>query len=326
VRRTLPLVIAGLLIAGCGSSSSHSTSTSPSAAALSSQPTPANFPQLDGRTLPALIKGLPQGPSLGPTTSIFEPGTDRVGFVLVDRARRFINGATVALYTGNANGGDAAGPFAVRSESLAVNKQFQSKEDAQDPAAPKAIYVAHIPMGQSGRRAILGIVRLDGKMVATAPLAVDIAPEQGGPPDIGQKAIKVDTPTVASVGGDASKVDTRIPPAADLEQVNLAKVLGHKPVALLFATPQFCQSRTCGPVEDIVEQAKHDPANSRFAFVHMEVYNNNNPAKGFRPQLAAWRLPSEPWLFVIDRHGVIRARFEGAFAASEVQSALNSVH
>ncbi len=328
MRRLVPaaLIVAAALIAGCGSSSHHSTATA--ASAVATQPATASFPQLNGRTLPALVGKLPQGPSLGPTSSIFEPGSDRIGFVLVDRSRRFINGAQVALYTGDPNGGDAAGPFAAHSESLAVNKPYQSKLVSQDTAtaaAPKAIYVAHVPFSKTGRRAIVALVRLDGRMVATAPLAIDIASEKSGPPDVGQKAVKIHTPTVASVGGDASKVDTRIPPAKDLNQVDFAKVVGKKPVALLFATPQFCQSRTCGPVEDIVEQAKHDPANKRIAFVHMEVYNGNDPAKGFRPQLAAWHLPSEPWLFVIDSHGVVRARFEGAFGADEVQQALNSV-
>jgi hypothetical protein len=326
VRRPLPLLIIGLLVAGCGSSSKHETQTTAPAAVLSAQPAPANFPQLKGRTLPQLIKGMPQGPSLGPTSMIFEPGTDRIGFVLIDRARRFINGASVALYTSDANGADAAGPFVVRSESLAVAKPYRSKIVADDPAAPKSIYVAHVPMGQGGRRAILAVARLDGRMVATAPLAVALTKGSGGPPDVGQKAIKVHTPTVASVGGDPKKVDTRVPPAPDLSRVDLAGVLGHKPVALLFATPAYCQSRTCGPVEDILEQASHDPANKRFAFVHVEVYKNNDPSAGFRPQLAAWKLPSEPWLFVIDRHGKVRARFEGAFGAGEVQSALDSVH
>lgn len=325
MRRLLPLVLVAVLVAGCGSSSSdHSKSTNAAASLISTRQTPANFPQLNGRSLPALVKNIPQGPSLGPTSSIFEPGTDRVGFVLVDRARRFINGAPVALYTADANGNHAAGPFAARSESLAVAKPYVSKIVAQDPAAPKSMYVAHVPL-EKGKRAIVAIVRLDGKMVATAPLGVDVAAVKNGPPDVGDKAIKVHTPTVASVGGDVSKVDTRIPPAPDLSQVDLAKSLGHKPVALLFATPQFCQSRTCGPVEDILEQAKNDPQNKAIDFVHMEVYNQNNPVKGFRKQLGAWRLPSEPWLFVIDRHGVIKSRFEGAFGAGEVQQALNAV-
>ena len=35
----------------------------------------------------------------------------------------------------------------------------------------------------------------------------------------------------------------------------------------------------------------------------MEIYNDNDPSKGVRPQVRAFHLPSEPWLFTIDRHG-----------------------
>ena len=105
---------------------------------------------------------------------------------------------------------------------------------------------------------------------------------------------------------------------------DLAKVLGRKPVVLVFATPQFCQSRICGPVVDEEEQVKQRYGD-RVAFIHMEIYNQNNPAKGVRPQVTAFRLPSEPWTFVIDRHGIVRARFEGALSVAEMEAAVAKV-
>jgi len=45
----------------------------------------------------------------------------------------------------------------------------------------------------------------------------------------------------------------------------------------------------------------------------MEIYNDNDPEKGVRPQVRAFRLPGEPWLFAIDRNGVIQDEVEGAF-------------
>jgi hypothetical protein len=35
-----------------------------------------------------------------------------------------------------------------------------------------------------------------------------------------------------------------------------------------------------------------------------------------------WGLKSEPWLLVIDRQGIIRARAEGPVVASEIEAAL----
>ena len=41
----------------------------------------------------------------------------------------------------------------------------------------------------------------------------------------------------------------------------------------------------------------------------------------FNGTLAAWHLPSEPWVFAIDRRGRIAARLEGAASAAEVRAA-----
>ncbi len=95
-------------------------------------------------------------------------------------------------------------------------------------------------------------------------------------------------------------------------------------MVLLFATPALCQSRVCGPVVDIEDQVKSE-LGDRAAFIHMEIYNGNNVAKGFRPQVGAYRLPTEPWLFVIDRQGRISTRIEGAFSADELRTAVRKV-
>jgi hypothetical protein len=57
----------------------------------------------------------------------------------------------------------------------------------------------------------------------------------------------------------------------------------------------------------------------------MEVYKDNNASEGLRPQMKAFGLPSEPWLFVIDRKGIVRTRIEGAFGASELEPAVRQV-
>ena len=92
-------------------------------------------------------------------------------------------------------------------------------------------------------------------------------------------------------------------------------------VLLLFATPALCQSRVCGPVVDIAEQVKASHEGDT-AFIHMEIYNENELDNGLRPQVVAWNLLTEPWAFTIDRDGRIAARLEGAFSARELEEAL----
>jgi len=112
-------------------------------------------------------------------------------------------------------------------------------------------------------------------------------------------------------------------PPDTMHDVDFAEALGERPVVLLFATPALCASRVCGPVVDIAEQVKRDTPDD-VAFIHMEIYERNTPPK-LRPQVEAFNLPTEPWLFVVDCDGKIDTRIEGAFSASELTSAIDRV-
>ena len=79
----------------------------------------------------------------------------------------------------------------------------------------------------------------------------------------------------------------------------------------------------CGPVTDVMVYLQRE-FSSRITFIHQEIYVGNDPKKGLRPQLAAFHLQTEPWLFTITRHGVIAARLEGAFGRSEARQALQA--
>ncbi len=142
-------------------------------------------------------------------------------------------------------------------------------------------------------------------------------------PRPGDKAPTIVTPTAKSVGGDLAKLTTRIPPDT-LNKVNYAEVLGKEPILLLFATPQFCQSRVCGPVVDVAQQAQHE-FEGKANFIHMEIYNDNDPSKGVRPQVRRFHLPTEPWLFAMNREGVVSAAIEGAFGTKLMDETVEKV-
>ena len=91
----------------------------------------------------------------------------------------------------------------------------------------------------------------------------------------------------------------------------------------LFATPQLCQSRVCGPVVDIAEQLKKTYGN-RVQFIHQEVYMDNEVDNGLRPPLKAFGLQTEPWLFAVNRQGRITARLEGSFGFNAMEAAIKS--
>jgi hypothetical protein len=319
----LALAAPVLAATGCGSSGGSAKSGAPAA---EPQPTASveDFPRAEGHTLPDVIGNLPSGPTLVPSVSLLEKGKDRIGFALFDNAGKQIAGAGVALYVGKIDGSGAHGPYPARSESLKVAPQFESKQTATDPDAARGVYVADVPFKRNGRYAMLALAKLDGRVVATSPIAVKVGSQGKTPPGPGEKAPVVHTDTPPDVAGNLAKIDTRLPPAPSLLKDDFADVVGKKPVVLTFATPQLCQSRVCGPVVDVVAQVQ-SKFGDKASFIHNEVYADNNASKGLRPQLVAFHLQTEPWTFVIDRHGVVSTRFEGAFSPGELERAVAKV-
>jgi len=324
VRRPLSHVfialLAGALAAACGGGQGSTPPPQPEPSGR-----PADFPRAEGRTIDDLKGEGGRSLVLTPTTvTALRRGMNRYGFALFDLAGKQVTGASVAIYTAREDGSGLHGPYVARSESLKVSGPFQSRTTAADANSAKAVYVAAVPFHRWGRQIVTAVAKLDGRLVMTNPFSADVAHRSDGPPGVGDRAIPVHTRTLADVGGDAHQLDTRTPPATDLLQDDLADVLGHKPVVITFATPALCRSRVCGPVVDIVEQAKARSPKG-VAFIHQEIWQDNDPAKGEQGPVVAWRLATEPWTFVIARSGRIAARFEGAFSAGELERAIAKV-
>ena len=312
------LMALALLVAGCGDDSGSGDEEAPPPARAQ------DFPKPNGKSLRDLLADLGKGPVLAPSGQEFRTGRERFGFALFKADRSQITDASVAVYAAPAGGGPAKGPYLAKYESLAVTPQFQSRQTASDPDAASSIYTTEIPFDAPGRYELLGIARQGGKLVAaTLPQAGIVVkdPAKDRIPAVGSTPPRIHTPTEASAGGDLASIDTRLPPSS-MHEEDFADVLGEKPVVLLFATPQLCQSRVCGPVVDVAEQVKAKIANDDVAFIHMEVFRDNQLDKGIRPQMAAFHLLSEPWLFVMDGSGKVAARIEGAFSERELEQAI----
>ena len=315
-----PLVFALLLVlvlgvAACGGDDSGDSADAPPEPAKA-----ADFPKAEGKTVAQLRKEASgAGPVLAPTQSQLTPGKNRYGFALFDRDRTQIADVPVALYVATP-GGKAKGPVPAKWESLKVQAQFQSRSTADDPDAAKAIYAAQLDFPKAGRYQVLAIARLDGRLVSSVVQADVTA--KGKVPAVGDKAPVIDTPTVASAGGDVKKIDTRLPPSS-LHAKNFRDVVGKKPVVLLFATPALCQTRVCGPVVDVAEEVKAEKGKD-VEFIQMEIFRDNDVKKGYRPQVRTYNLPTEPWVFAIDKDGKVAARIEGPYSAAELERAVDA--
>lgn len=152
---------------------------------------------------------------------------------------------------------------------------------------------------------------------------------------IGDKAPPSKTPTLADVGGDVAKISTDPSPVKAFYETSIAAaVAAKKPFVVAFATPKFCTSKQCGPTLDRLKPiaAKHPSV----TFINVEPYELEFKDGQLQPVLTndrltptqatdEWRLPTEPWVFVVDKSGVVRASFMLIFSDDELEAAVKAV-
>jgi hypothetical protein len=346
-QRLIPALalIAAAALAGCGSSSSSSSSSASTASTASKTqtdspttstastkgPPPAiaelpaaehprsdQFPPARGKTLQQLASTVHATAQLGAATGTFTPGTGRFAFALNTSSGAFIYAPT-ALYIARSPNSPAQGPFLAPADPMTVAPQYRSQQNA-GPGGIQAIYAARLPLPHAGTYTVLSLTRTSSGLIG-APSEVAVAPSSPIPA-VGQRPPAIATDTPASVGANKSLLTTRLP-ADDMHSVSFKDVLGKRPIVLLFSTPQLCMSKVCGPVTDIAVQLEHR-FGKQAVFIHEEVYVNNQPSNGLRPQLKAFHLQTEPWLFTIDRQGKIAARLEGSFGVNAFTQAIEA--
>jgi hypothetical protein len=264
-----------------------------------------------------------RGPQAVAASSIFRPPVNRLAFGLLDTNRKFAYGKTV-IYVQLRTGGEITGPIPAPADVLVTQPRYRSQQAASEKSPFAAIYNAEIKTPKPGIFNVLAVSDLGGGRRIAAPMAIQVVSKrQDKIPDVGEQAPKVATDTLGSVKGNKDLLDTRIPPAPELARVSFDQVAGKKPVALLFSTPQLCQSRVCGPVTDEMLQLEQTYGD-KMTFIHQEVYVANNPSKGLRPPLERYHLPSEPWLFTVRADGTIAARLEGSIGIRAFEGAIKA--
>jgi hypothetical protein len=330
LKRTLIVAtVAAALVAGCGGDSTEPGGEGREAAKTRTQlngadrPRQQDFPRPEaGQTMQEFADSIgATGTQVAPATSVFTPGHNRLAFGVLDDSNKFVYAPTAVYIARGAGSTDIAGPYTAPADVLVTEPRFRSKQAATEEDPFAAIYQADaVDMERPGRHVVLVVSRVDGRLVA-APQRIDVRRESPVPA-VGERAPKVETDTVESAGR-LEFIDTREPPAAELHESSFADVVGTKPVALLFATPQLCQSRVCGPVVDIALQLRQRYGD-QVEFIHQEVYVDNDPQKGLRPPLRRFGLPSEPWLFTVDTDGRVAAALEGSFGVDAFDRAIKA--
>lgn len=321
VRASLAALAGLIALSACGSATHPSVShrTSATTATAAADPRPAQFPAARGRTLQQLAALVRSSAQFGAATATFTPGPNRIAFALNSSSGALIYAPTAVYVATAPNAPDVQGPYLAPADPLTVARRYQSKQ-YEGPGDISSIYETTVPLAHPGTYAVLTLSRTaHGLVGAPGELSVSASTPI---PEVGQRPPAIATDTPASVHGDVALLTTRLPPES-MHSASFGAVLGRRPIALLFSTPQLCTSRVCGPVTDIIVSLQHQFA-GRITFIHEEVYADNQPAKGLRTQMKAFHLRTEPWLFTVNRAGRIAARLEGAFGIHAARQALEA--
>ena len=186
------------------------------------------------------------------------------------------------------------------------------------------IYRANVETDRPGVWSVV-VESEDGAEIA--PAAFQVKPDPATPA-LGTPAISIPTPTLDDLPLEELTTDPEPDPSFYGLSLDDALDSG-RPTVVVFATPAFCKTASCGPMLDNSKAVA--PRHPGVDFVHVEVYQGFGKP-GFAPDAAhlapavrAWGLPSEPWVFVADAGGTIVAKFEGVLDPAELDEALSSL-
>ncbi len=209
------------------------------------------------------------------------------------------------------------------------NPQVKFETDAKyfGEGLPAGFYVAYPTLDKAGNWGVEIQTQLPGQaQPSVSKLALKVK-EKSDVPNVGEPAIATKTATAGDT--PLEQLSSGQNPNPAMYQLSLdAALASGKPTALLFATPAFCSTATCGPSLSVMEGLQKTYGD-KMNFIHAEVYKypfSESAANGtLSAPMTAWGLRSEPWLYLIDSKGVIAARFEGGITKEEIGPALEKL-
>lgn len=197
-------------------------------------------------------------------------------------------------------------------------------------------YIAKVDFPSAGDWKAVFVTRAPGGPQEAIGVGFQVV-QDGATVAVGEPAPASKTPTVTDVGGDLRRLSTDLQPDPAFYRVSVADALARRtPFVLAFATPAFCKSAQCGPTLDLIKTvAKTSP--STVAFINVEPYQLTYTEGRLQPVLDAnnqlqpvqavneWGILTEPWVFAVDRNGIVRGSFEGVVTEAELQAVIAEI-
>jgi hypothetical protein len=324
----IALAAVAALAAGCGAGSSSATpsdamptnvpSASSAGGACASAPAPSDMSAWGPpATSPTLIPVM--------VSNYVGCGRARILFLYLDGANNVKSApdrsATVAFYD-----------LGLDPNTVAATAQGEFVWTIQDD---RGMYILNVDLPQAGTWGAEFTTEAPGSAPETVRLTFEVH-DDSPTVALGDAAPASDTPTLADVGGDVARISTDKEPNPDFYSTSVADALtAQEPFVLVFATPKFCASAQCGPTLDRVKAMAAD--HPEVTFINVEPYKLHEVDGQLEPLLDAtgnlqaaeptnaWGLLAEPWIFAVDRGGIVRGSFELTVTDTELEAVIAEI-
>ncbi len=242
-------------------------------------------------------------------------GTHRLAFGIIEPGIGAVKNEEVKLET-----------FFFQNDDRPLLKETLAAKFQSWPVGGKGVYTTDVTFDVPGKWGVgVSFKSTDGIEKKTS--SVIKVTEESQAPSIGDKAFPSNN-TTTNLSRDISNITTDSTPYKPFYEYSIAESINEgKPILILFGSPAFCTTGTCGPQIDIVKNL-HSDFSEDLVFIHVEIYENPTELKGdisnakVVQAVKDWNLPSEPWIFLVDQKGVIKVRFEGLATYQEIEMAL----
>jgi hypothetical protein len=290
-------------------------------------------PAWDARAISMSQQGVPVTPVL--LNSNQGLGENRLMLALFDSERRPVGEASVRAEFYRLAGEPEKAPreaeamgeaeFTPRSLAPGTDHVHEDGTVHKHVGEPVTVFVATRAFDATGWWGARFTVEIEGQ--SHRPQITFFVQERTSEPAIGEPA----PPSVQATLADAplEDIDSALPPNPELHELTIAEAVSSgRPSVIAFVTPAFCVTQFCGPVLDQVVLPNWERYGDRVNFVHVEPYDLRRAREGQLVPVDVvreWGLLQEPFIFVVDAHGMVAAKFEGIMEAEELAAAIERV-
>jgi hypothetical protein len=331
LRRGASLLGALLLVAGCATSGASAPPSGPSASPGGSSGAGAACPTSPTPDAASLTDwGAPATPpTLTPllVSNFIVCGHARILFLFLDSANRDASApdrtVSVAFYD---LGKDPATPVATVDGEFIWTIQDE-----------RGMYITNVDLPEAGQWGAEFTTEAPGSPAETTRVTFEVHDDSPWVA-VGEQAPASKSPTLKDVPGEIWRITTDQHPDPVFYETSVAEALAaHKPFFLVFATPKFCVTAQCGPTLDRLKPVA--AANPDVTFINVEPYQLEEaeiagvmiPKLDAKGKLQAaqttneWGLFFEPWMFAVDRNGIVRGSYEVAISDAELTAVLDEI-